>query len=73
MSKLLWKPWISYRIEEPLEHCMSIQAKKHFVKKVDFQRTFLQSGLVVLDFIYLFEYKSWLKKLRSCFNLLDLR
>jgi hypothetical protein len=27
LSKKLWRPWISYRVEAPLEHCMSIQAK----------------------------------------------
>jgi hypothetical protein len=58
MSKLLWKPWISYRIEEPLEHCMSIQAKT-FCEESWFSKDFSSKwfDIIRLNFIYL--NKSW--------------
>ncbi len=42
MSKLLWKLCISYRIEEPLEHCMSIQAKNILWRKLIFKGLFFK-------------------------------
>jgi hypothetical protein len=43
------------------------------VKKVDFQKTFLQNDLTFVDFYFYFSENILVKYLKEYFNLLDLR
>ncbi len=78
MSKLLWSPWISYLIEAPSKHYMSIQAKTFCKETLNLIcETYFILKRISFKWFYICKiYLFWIilvEPSKSCFNLVCLK